>query len=134
DPVGLLFPGGSLDRTERLYGSSPPAQAYNGLIADVVGTATAALPAERPLRVLEIGAGTGSTPSFVLPRLPDRVEYTFTDVSPLFLNRARERFGERLSMKYRLLDIASDPTAQGFGAGSYDLIIPGNGLHATPAP
>ncbi len=132
DPVGLLFPGGSLDRTERLYGSSPPAQAYNGLIADVVGTATAALPADRPLRVLEIGAGTGSTTSFVLPRLPDRVEYTFTDVSPLFLNRARERFGERPSMKYRLLDIASDPTAQGFGAGSYDLVIAGNVLHATP--
>ena len=132
DPVGLLFPGGSLDRTERLYGSSPPAQAYNGLIADVVGTATAAVPADRPLRVLEIGAGTGSTTSFVLPRLPDRAEYTFTDVSPLFLNRARERFGERLSMKYRLLDIASDPTAQGFGAGSYDLVIAGNVLHATP--
>ena len=132
DPVGLLFPGGSLDRTERLYGSSPAARAYNGLIADVVRTALAEVPADSPLRVLEIGAGTGSTTSFVLPQLPDRVEYTFTDVSPLFLNRARERFGERLSMQYRLLDIASDPTAQGFGAGSYDLVIAGNVLHATP--
>ncbi|MGB0128514.1 MAG: type I polyketide synthase, partial [Rhodocyclaceae bacterium] len=32
DPLALLFPGGSLADTEKLYRDSPPAQAYNGLI------------------------------------------------------------------------------------------------------
>src|SRR5690606_31569414 len=36
DPLDLLFPGGSLASTERLYQSSPPARTYNALIASLV--------------------------------------------------------------------------------------------------
>jgi acyl transferase domain-containing protein/protein-L-isoaspartate O-methyltransferase len=132
DPLALLFPGGSLADTERLYRNSPPAQAYNALIARVLAEAAAALPPGRALRVLEVGAGTGSTTSHVLPALAGaRVEYTFTDVSPLFLNRAREKFAAQPGMTYRLLDVATAPAAQGFTAGSFDVVIGANVLHAT---
>ncbi|MGB0126281.1 MAG: SDR family NAD(P)-dependent oxidoreductase, partial [Rhodocyclaceae bacterium] len=133
DPLALLFPGGSLADTEKLYRDSPPAQAYNGLIAGIVAALAQAAPSGRPLRLLEIGAGTGSTTAHVLPRLAGRaIEYTFTDVSPLFLNRARERFAGQEGMRYELLDIGHAPAEQGFPAAHYDLILGANVVHATP--
>ncbi|MBN9373331.1 MULTISPECIES: type I polyketide synthase [unclassified Hydrogenophaga] len=133
DPLALLFPGGSLADTERLYQHSPPAQVYNALIADALAAIAAAWPAGRPLRVLEIGAGTGSTTHHVLSRLPTaNLDYTFTDVSPLFLHRAREKFAAHGFMRYAVLDIGAAPAGQGFAEAAYDVVIGANVLHATP--
>jgi len=136
DPLPLLFPEGSLNDTERLYQNSPPAKTYNGLIADVLEGLLAGWPSGRRLRVLEIGAGTGSTTAYLLPSLRQlpagSVEYRFTDVSPLFLKRAREKFADADFMRYELLDIGTHPVAQGFGAASFDIIVGANVLHATP--
>ena len=133
DPLALLFPGGSLADTERLYQHSPPAQVYNGAIADALAAIARAWPAGRALRVLEIGAGTGSTTHHVLSRLPTQgLEYTFTDVSPLFLHRAREKFAHCPFMRYQVLDIGSAPAQQGLDEGGYDVVIGANVLHATP--
>jgi NAD(P)-dependent dehydrogenase (short-subunit alcohol dehydrogenase family)/SAM-dependent methyltransferase/acyl carrier protein len=142
DPLALLFPGGSLADTERLYRDSPTGRAYNSLIAQVVERIVASrvglpgTPSPRMLRVLEIGAGTGSTTAHVLPRLADALggralQYTFTDVSPLFLHRARERFAAQPGMHYQLLDIGLPPAAQGFDLGVFDIVIGANVLHAT---
>ena len=133
DPIPLLFPGGSLSEMERLYQTSPPARAFNQLVAESLRVVRDAWPDDRPLRILEVGAGTGSTTAFVLPMLVGRAtEYTFTDVSPLFLNRAREKFADASGMRYATLDIASDLAAQGFAPGSYDVVIGANVMHATP--
>ena len=133
DPLTLLFPGGSLADMERLYRTSAPAKTYNRLIAEAVATLHQSWSADRPMRVLEIGGGTGSTTSYTLPVLPEAdVEYTFTDVSPLFLNRAREAFGDRRGMRFAVLDIASDPLKQGFAGSDFDVVIGANVLHATP--
>ena len=68
----------------------------------------------------------------MLPRLPrDRTEYTYTDVSPLFLARAEERFAEYPFLQYRLLDIDKEPEGQGFGGEAFDIVIASNVLHAT---
>jgi acyl transferase domain-containing protein/acyl carrier protein/phospholipid N-methyltransferase len=131
DPLGVVFPGGSLDDTERLYGASLPSRFYNGLIADAVG-ALAEAAGGRPIRILEVGAGTGSTTGFVLSRLGDMpYEYTFTDISPMFLNRAREKFAALEAMRYELLDLERDLAKQGFARASYDVIICANVVHAT---
>ena len=133
DPIPLLFPGGSLSEMERLYQTSPPARTYNQLVAEALRVVRDAWLDERPLRILEVGAGTGSTTAFVLPLLAGRaVEYTFTDVSPLFLNRAREKFSHVPSMRYATLDITADVNSQGFTVGHYDVIIGANVMHATP--
>ncbi len=132
DPLQLLFPGGSIEVLEKLYQSSPITQAMNQLLAKAVAEAIAGLPADRKLRVLEIGAGTGGTTAFVLPLLPaDRTEYVFTDVSPLFLSKAQEKFRAFPFVRYQILDIEAAPPAQGFTAHSFDLIIAANVLHAT---
>jgi NADPH:quinone reductase-like Zn-dependent oxidoreductase/SAM-dependent methyltransferase/acyl carrier protein len=133
DPLGLLFPDGSVEDIERLYRDSPFSRFYNGLIEDAVQALVSRLPSDRPFRVLEIGAGTGSTTASVLPKLPaQRTEYVFTDVTPLFTSKAREKFSSFPFVKYRLLDIEKDPLAQGFEAHSYHIVIAANVLHATP--
>ncbi|KAK2037419.1 KR-domain-containing protein, partial [Colletotrichum somersetense] len=58
--------------------------------------------------------------------------YTFTDISTLFFEPARERFKEYEAIEFRKLDISLDPRDQGFEPESYDLILASNVLHATP--
>ncbi|NUO78855.1 SDR family NAD(P)-dependent oxidoreductase, partial [candidate division KSB1 bacterium] len=132
DPLQLLFPGGSVEVLEKLYQHSPVTRAMNRLVARAVSEALADLPKDRKLRVLEIGAGTGGTTAFVLPHLAaDRTEYVFTDVSPLFLQQAQDKFREHACVRYQMLDIERDPLSQKFEAHSFDIVIAANVLHAT---
>ena len=98
-------------------------------LADIV----ADLPANRRLRVLEIGAGSGGTTEFVLPELPaGRYDYVYTNASRASLSEAEARFGEDdWPVNCRLLDIEKDPSSQGFDEHAYDLVIAGHALHAT---
>ncbi len=132
DPLTLLFSSGEPTAAD-LYLKAPVARAANGLLADVVRTLVAQLPPERRLRVLEIGAGTGSATASVLPELPDgRFDYVYTDISAGFFAEAEARFGDGDgAIEYLALDIERDPVAQGFAAHRYDLLIASNVLHAT---
>src|SRR6185437_7181320 len=99
-------------------------------MAEVV--AAAQRTAGRRLRILEIGAGTGGTTAHVLSCLRGHdVEYEFTDVGPLFVNAARERFGTNAFMRFQILDLERDPEGQGFGERQFDIIIASNVIHAT---
>lgn len=94
-------------------------------LADLIARAARALPAHRRLRVLEVGGGVGGATAMVLDRLlPDRIDYTFTDVSVYFLDRARKRFADR-DLRYALLDVEAPPP------GQYDVVLAANVLHAT---
>ncbi|KAK2018650.1 KR domain-containing protein [Colletotrichum eremochloae] len=95
------------------------------------------------LRLLEVGAGTGSFTGRIMPYLapgeeggvpvPVRFgEYVYTDVSAGFFEKARERFsfvGDY--MKFQKLDLEQTPASQGYVDGTYDVIVAGNVLHAT---
>ncbi|OLP20309.1 hypothetical protein BST81_00800 [Leptolyngbya sp. 'hensonii'] len=132
DPLTLLFPGGDLSVAARLYQESPAARAYNHLVQESVTAALAQFPADRPLRVLEIGGGTGGTTAHVLPLFTaDRTHYTFTDISPLFTAKAAEKFSAYPFVHYQPLDIEQDPIGQGFPAHQCDLILAANVIHAT---
>ena len=132
DPLQLLFPGGDLSDAENLYENSLTARAYNSLLSDLVQSALATLPADRRLRILEVGAGTGGTTAFVLPKIPsERTDYLYTDVSPLFLSRAREKFAAYPFMRFELVDVEKDLGQQGLAGETFDLIIAANIIHAT---
>ena len=132
DPLQLLFPDGDLASAERLYGDAPVAQVMNVLTQKAVLSAVRQIAPARGARIIEIGAGTGGTTSYLLPHLPaNTAQCVFTDLSPLFTAKARERFRDHAFVSYRVLDIEQDPETQGFGREEYDLVIAGNVLHAT---
>jgi natural product biosynthesis luciferase-like monooxygenase protein len=132
DPLQLLFPAGSSVSVEKLYQDSPAAQVVNKLVQDAVSIAMERLPEERTVRILEIGAGTGGTTSYVLSQLPaNQTEYLFTDLSNLFISKAKQKFSEYPFVQYQILDIEQDPQAQGFGLHQFDVILAANVLHAT---
>ena len=132
DPVQVIFPANNTENATRFYQDSPAARIMNGLINQAVSAAIADRPAGRSLRVLEIGAGTGGTTASLLPLLPpDRTEYVYSDVSPLFLSKAKQRFKHFEFIQYQTLNIEQPPEQQGLQPADFDLVIAANVLHAT---
>lgn len=85
------------------------------------------------MNVLEIGAGTGGATKSFLKDLDDGFgNYTFTDISSGFFEKASEVFAAHLSkMTFQVLDIEKDIETQGFASHSFDVIIASLVLHAT---
>lgn len=99
---------------------------------------------EANLRVLEVGAGTGSSTAQLLdalaPMADDGVSiassvshYMYTDISAAFFEQARQKFQPYTNiMEYQVLDAEQDVTKQeGFELESYDLIVAQNVIHTT---
>ncbi len=133
DPREVMFPGGSSDAVEKVYQDTPQSRYYNGIMAKALKSVVDALPFDRKISILEIGAGTGGTTSALLPVLPpERTRYVYTDISPIFTAKGQERFSGFPFVEYRTLDISRDPLQQGFGEGEFDIVVCSNILHATP--
>ena len=132
DPLELLFPGGSLAALDAVYRDSPVSRAFQALMRRTIEAVVATVPPGRRVSILEIGAGTGSTTTAVLPALSaETARYMFTDVSPLFLDRASRNFAQYPFVEFRTLDIEADPSVQGFADARFDIVIAANVLHAT---
>ncbi|MFT5467503.1 MAG: amino acid adenylation domain-containing protein [Verrucomicrobiales bacterium] len=133
DPVEVLFPGGkSIDALTDFYREGADFPASNELVGIAVQKLVAQMPERRAIRVLEVGAGTGSLTRTVLPALPaHRSEFTFTDTSPAFLADAKKQFSDYNFVEYTTFDIEKDPAGQGIDVGGYDLILGTNVIHAT---
>ncbi|KAI3324311.1 S-adenosyl-L-methionine-dependent methyltransferase [Xylariaceae sp. AK1471] len=93
------------------------------------------------LRILEVGAGTGGLTSYILSTLLQIEDdtggiafskYTYTDISPAFFGKARERFAyHKPRTTFRTLDFDQDIANQGFRSRTYDMVVAGSVLHAT---
>ncbi|MCW7538525.1 SDR family NAD(P)-dependent oxidoreductase [Aquabacterium sp. A7-Y] len=130
--LDLLFESAHSQNTEAVYQDSAGSLALNDRLAALVAQAAETLPPGRPLRILEVGGGTGATTGRVLAQLRGRpVEYVFTDVSAHFLRHAEEKFRDADGVEHRLFDLQRDPREQGFEPGRFDIVIAVNVLHAT---
>jgi hypothetical protein len=86
------------------------------------------------MKILEVGAGTGSITLPIMQILKPRYEssprfgsYVFTDISSGFFEPARELLKEWQGLiKFGRLDIEKDPVEQGFEANSFDVIAASN--------
>ncbi|GGP81511.1 hypothetical protein GCM10010185_64360 [Saccharothrix coeruleofusca] len=136
----VLFPNGSFEQVEGVYRDNRVADHLNTVLAEhVVGFLRARRAADpgAPLRVLEVGAGTGGTTRVVLDRIVRAglpvAEYCFTDVSRAFLHRAEDTFGvDHDFLTYRVFDASEPPHGQGLDIGAFDVVIAANVLHVTP--
>jgi acyl transferase domain-containing protein/SAM-dependent methyltransferase len=130
--LDTLFPEGSPELAEWLYGDFSLSKYISGIAASAVAAMAGARQPAAPLRILEIGAGTGGTTNAVLRSLPQRrFDYWFTDVSEFFFPRAEERFARFSSFRCGLLDIEKSPRGQGFAPHSFQAVVATNVLHAT---
>ncbi|WP_328433047.1 SDR family NAD(P)-dependent oxidoreductase [Streptomyces sp. NBC_00425] len=132
DPRQLLF--GEADRhlVEAFYSDTPQLRIHTQFARILLQHALQDWPTHRPLRILEVGAGTGSLTAALLPALPHQLtRYTYTDLTAAFFPRAQARFIRHDNLDYRSLDLNQDPTDQGFAPGSFDLVVAANVLHAT---
>jgi 3-oxoacyl-(acyl-carrier-protein) synthase/SAM-dependent methyltransferase/acyl carrier protein len=126
-----LFPDGSFALAEGLYKTSAQARYVNPIIASALRAAAQVSGKRHSMRILEVGGGTGGTTSAILPMLPSgKVEYWFTDLSELFLRRARREFSQYGFVHYSLVDIDRDFEEQGFRDGMFDVIVAANVVHA----
>ncbi|MBI2374777.1 MAG: methyltransferase [Deltaproteobacteria bacterium] len=132
----ILFPGGSVGFAERLYEHAPLSRYTNAIVGQVIraicgGAGSSSSPrAHRTL--LELGAGTGATTMSVLPGLdPTATTYWFTDLSELFLSRARERLREYPFVELKILDLEKDFSGQGVPSAAFDVVVGTNVVHAT---
>ncbi|WP_308013612.1 SDR family NAD(P)-dependent oxidoreductase [Streptomyces beigongshangae] len=125
---------GDADRhmVEAFYADTPQMRAHNHYTRLVLQEALRTWPDGRPLRVLEVGGGTGGITSALLPVLPPHLtRYTFTDITSVLFPRAQARFADHDFVDYRTLDLDRDTAEQGFEPRSFDVIVAANVLHAT---
>jgi hypothetical protein len=121
-PLDILMTNG---RLERYYAELQPLNDWSNFMS-LLGHSNPRM------RILEIGAGTGSATQQILKCLktPEGArlysKYIFTDLSPGFLLPAEKNFAVHQSMEYKVLDISKDPKEQGFELNSFDLIIASN--------
>ncbi|KAL4914902.1 hypothetical protein BDW62DRAFT_134806 [Aspergillus aurantiobrunneus] len=135
DPLGFLFQGPQLKDYyfEQLHDSVglKRFKTYIDLLAH----------RNPQIRVIEVGAGTGSMTDIMLRCLGrgdefsiDRryAQWDYTDISRSFFGQAQDEFrqeGDR--MRFSPLNIEQDPEAQGFECGTYDVVVASLVFHAT---
>jgi acyl transferase domain-containing protein/acyl carrier protein len=136
DGIKLIF---GTERGRELVGAVYADFPLNKLYYDQMGdflrrlaSSTSRRPEQGPLKILEMGAGTGATTSSLVPLLASlgvNIEYTFTDLAPSFVAAARKKYKQYSFMKFRVHDIEKEPADDLLR--SQDVVIASNAVHAT---
>ncbi|KAK6215493.1 polyketide synthase protein [Colletotrichum tabaci] len=142
EPVSLIFQDAAARALlADVYTNAPMFKTGTLQLAEYLSSIVSALAGtgRRPLRILELGAGTGGTTKSVIEKLTAiapaggaaaNFTYTFTDLSPSLVAAARRRFAQWSSfMEYKVVDVEKDPAPEFLGA--YDVILSTNCIHAT---
>jgi enoyl-CoA hydratase/carnithine racemase/NAD(P)-dependent dehydrogenase (short-subunit alcohol dehydrogenase family)/acyl carrier protein len=128
----VIFPGGGVDLVRPVYGESEVSRFYNQRVAQAV--VCVAGHTRGPLRIVELGAGTGSTTIEVLEALARAgvaCEYCYTDLWDKLVNEAKARLGPSYPhLRFAFLDVGLDPAGQGL-RDEFDVVIATNVVHAT---
>ena len=134
----VLFADSSMQRVEGVYKGNAQVDYFNTVLGVTLGAYVASrLKVDAtPLRVLEVGAGTGGTSvralSVLEPFRAQVADYCYTDLSRAFLHHAQDHFKPQHSyLTCALFDVEKSPSAQGIACGTYDVVIATNVLHAT---
>ncbi len=131
DAVQVLFNSDGPDHIDQFYGDGLVTSPWLAAIAAAVEEMARHLPEGRGLRILEIGAGTGGLASQVLPMIERGLHsYVFSDLSGVFFPAARQKLAAYPEVEYKTFDLEKPAIEQDFAAGSFDLIVGTNVVHA----
>ncbi|PLB51637.1 polyketide synthase module [Aspergillus steynii IBT 23096] len=121
------------DLVSWMYGDEPHnVSGYKQMLSVIQRLAPSIPTTSGPLKILEMGAGTGGGTKWFLPGLAALnipIEYTFTDISAGFVAQARRRFKDYPFVQYRVHDIEKAPANDLLG--TQHIIIASNAVHAT---
>ncbi|MBG1268402.1 non-ribosomal peptide synthetase/type I polyketide synthase [Nostoc sp. WHI] len=133
DPLELIFPAGSIIHAESIYGNSPVSRLMNQRVAQEINLILKSFSSrDRHYQIIEVGGGTGATSEAILNDLNlNNITYSFTELSPVLLNKARQKFKYKDNLNFHQLDIEKSPVSQGLPAHSYHIVVAANVLHST---
>lgn len=125
NPITFLFPKGDVSMAEDMYGQTIISKYLNGLIAKLISDL--AEQKENKTKILEVGGGIGATTSKIFEKIKkDKLEYTFTDVSPFFLSNIKKKYPFMDTMLLNLDDKAASEDPRGM-----DIVIAAGVLNNT---
>ena len=140
----IIFPDMSMNLVEGVYKHASLSRYFNRQTAKILASAVNSISQynnAKIIRIIEIGAGTGSTTHDILEAIKSsiavgsdiRVEYVYTDISNAFLQYGSLHYEQDYPfLKFSLLDVTNHPASQGFTKNSFDIVVASNVLHATP--
>ena len=135
DPIALTFGSPASAKTmEDFYSLSPRMLVLTQQLLTFLTLLLKHSPAtpESPVRILEVGAGTGGTTARlaeVLDAAGIPINYTFTDISPSFVSKAKAKFSRYPWMTFSTFDLEKE-VADSF-RGKFDIVISAHCVHAT---
>jgi polyketide synthase PksN len=136
-PTEIVFPDGATNLVLGYYQGHPMADTANRLCALVVARCVvrmASRAASAPVRLMEAGAGTGTTTVQVMAELAKHsqvVDYLFTDLSAAFVGRAKRQLAAtHPALRFARFDLEAS-ASESAPLGAFDIIIAANALHAT---
>lgn len=133
DPIHLVFADKeSKHILENVYTHAPMFESGTMLLAKFLTELFGKYNSGEPIRILELGAGTGGTTKILVERLVQLgvpFTYTFTDLSPSLVAAAKRKFAQHDCMQYMVVDIEKTPPEHLLG--QYHIVISTNCIHAT---
>ncbi|MDN4076638.1 amino acid adenylation domain-containing protein [Paenibacillus polymyxa] len=131
-PLSVLFPDGTSQflagfaNQGRTLGDLCETMALDALKQHILAQAG------KRLRILEVGAGSGTVGKVLFPAIAGlQVEYCYTDLGRGIILEAQKQFAAYPFVQYQTFNIEEDPLAQGFVPEQFDIIIGLNVIHAT---
>ncbi|KAL8636935.1 MAG: hypothetical protein Q9228_005733 [Teloschistes exilis] len=134
DPIGLLF-GNATARAlmTDVYTNAPMFKAGTIVLGQYLSELFEKSDEKNhEIKILELGAGTGGTTSYLvdlLARSGRKFQYTFSDLSSSLVTAAKKKYAKYEFMKCTTLDIEQPPASQ--HCGQYDVVLSTNCIHAT---
>lgn len=135
DSVSLMFGSATaLKIMEEYYSCSPISSAVIEQLTMYVKTLLSRRKtSDHPVRILEVGGGTGGTTRWLASALDKAgipARYTFTDISPSLVRKAKTKFSPQYPwMEFATLDLEADVRPE--FRESFDIVIATNTVHAT---
>ena len=133
--ISVLLPDGRRDFVKQKLSKETAEYRQLRVYEKLAAQFVVSLAEQRPIRILEVGAGGGDLTWQIVDRIRGLGSlYHYSDIAPVFVADAKQKVSEDDLdfVRCDALDISKDPSEQDFAPDSYDVVLGLNVVHATP--